>query len=83
MGCFELSGNSVKTWEINSDLVDYTKKHIKTFVLNQTLIEGILSANLIHTNIKGVFLLYPYLRKLLPDQGKRFQLNQEKSLVNL
>ena len=83
MGCFELSGNSVKTWEINSDLVDYTKKHIKTFVLNQTLIEGILSANLIHTNIKEVFLLYPCLRKLLPDQGKRFQLNQEKSLVNL
>ena len=79
MGCCKLSDNSNNTWEINADLADYANKHIKILVLNQTSIEGILSANPIPFNIKGDFILNPYLRELLSEQGKRFQLNQGKS----
>ena len=80
MGCFELSHNSSNTWQINSDLPDYANKHIKIFELNQTLIEGILSANSIPFNIKGDFLLVPYLRELFSGQKKRwFPLNQDNS----
>ena len=70
MGCFELSHNSSNTWQINSDLPDYANNHIKNFELNQTLIEGILSANSIPSNIKGDFLLVPYLRELFSGQKK-------------
>ena len=62
-GYFELSNNSSNTWEINSD---YANKHIQTFVSNQTLIAGVLSVDSIPSNIKGDFLLDPYLRELLP-----------------
>lgn len=56
MGCLELSDDSSNTWEINSDSVDYANHEIKTFVSNQTLKEGILSANSILFNITGDFL---------------------------
>ena len=52
IGCFELSDDSYNIWGINSD---YANKHIKTFLSNQTLIEGILSANPIPSGIKGIF----------------------------
>ena len=57
MGCFDLSvDTNGKLTEINSDFADYVNKHIKTFVSNQTLKEGISSANSILSNITGDFL---------------------------
>ena len=50
---------------------------------NNTFIKGILSANPFPSNIKGDFLLDLHLRELPSEQGKRFTLNQDKSLVNL
>ena len=83
MGRFKLSDDSNNTWKINSGLEDYSNKHIKTFVSNNTFIKGILSANPFPSNIKGDFLLDLHLRELPSEQGKRFTLNQDKSLVNL
>ena len=39
---FELSGNSSSFWKINSELAESSNKHIKNFISNQTLAEGIL-----------------------------------------
>ena len=50
MGCFELLGDSSNAWKINSDLADYASKHIETSVSNQTLEEGIFSANSVSQN---------------------------------
>ena len=75
MGCRELPDDSNNTWEINADLADYAYNHIKILVLNQTSVEDILRVNPIPFNIKRGFLLNPYLT----EQGKRFQLHQDKS----
>ena len=64
---FELSGDSINTWEINSDLREYGNKPISAFVSNKTLIEIVLSANPISSSIKGDFLLDPYLTELLSE----------------
>ena len=42
-----------------------------------------MSANPIPSNTRGDFLLDPYLTKFLSEQGKRFPLNQDQSLVYL
>ena len=75
IGRFGLSEDSSNTWEIYLDLVDHANKDTETFASYQTLIEGILSANPIPSNIKRIFLLDLYFRPLLEEHGKQFLLN--------
>ena len=53
------------------------------FVSNQTLIDKIMSFNLVPENLKKDKILDPYLRELLAEQDKHICLNQDKTLSNL
>ena len=71
------------SWDVDPVLAEYANKYMDNFVSNQTLINEIMSFNLVPENLKKSKILDPYLTELLADQDKYIFLNQDKTLSNL
>ena len=81
---FELTETSTEcSWDLDPVLAEYANKYMDNFVSNQTLIDKIMSFNLVPENLKKDKILDPYLRELLAEQDKHICLNQDKTLSNL
>ena len=81
---FELTETSREcSWDLDPVLAEYANKYMDNFVSNQTLIDKIMSFNLVPENLKKDKILDPYVRELLAEQDKYICLNQDKTLSNL
>ena len=81
---FELTETSTEcSWDLDPVLAEYANKYMDNFVSNQTLIDKIMSFNLVPENLKQDKILDPYVRELLAEQDKYICLNQDKTLSNL
>ena len=70
-GRFEMTETSTEcSWDLGTVVTEYANKYMDNFVSNETLINEILSFNLVPENLKKGKILDPYLRKLLPEQDK-------------